>query len=142
MLWEKGYLGDSTLKVLQRMCYLLGVHLGLRGGDEQRCLEYGKQLKLQSTINGEVLILNEYGSKTNSGGLFHRKRNKRENVTIYSNQSNPNRCSVTLYKKYVSLRPKHCTTTAYLWINLKLVTYMLTYPSEGIGLHCILWSRT
>ena len=40
------------------------------------------------------------------------------------------------YKKYVSLRPKHCTTTAYLWINLKLVTYMLTYPSEGIGLHC------
>ena len=114
LLWEKGYLGDNTPKVLQRtLCYLLGVHLGLRGGDEQRCLEFGKQLKLQSTIDGEVLVYCDFGSKTNNGGLFHRKRNKRENVIIYPNQLYPNRCPVNLYKKYVSLRPKHCTTTAF-----------------------------
>ena len=114
LLWARGYLGDDTpKKLLRTICYLLGIHLGLRGGNEHRSLEFGKQIKLTKCGEDDVLIFNESSSKSNNGGLYHRRRNKRENVIIFPNKQSNERCPVRLYKKYVSLRPSFCTTNAF-----------------------------
>ena len=113
-LWRRGILGDSSPKVLLRtVCYLLGINLGLRGGDEHRQLEFAKLLTLEKTSDGEVLTFHDFGSKTFRGGLDHRRRNKRENAKIFENKYNPDRCPIHLYKLYVSLRPEPCTTSAF-----------------------------
>ena len=49
------------------------------------------------------LVYTESGSKNNSGGLHHRKvQNK--SVKVFANISNPKRCVLQLYQKYMSLR--------------------------------------
>ena len=91
----------------------MGINLGLRGGDEHRQLEFAKHLILEKTSDGEVLTFHDFGSKTFRGGLDHRRRNKGENVKIFENKYNPDRCPIRLYKLYVSLRPEPCTTSAF-----------------------------
>ena len=46
----------------------------------------------------------ECGSKNNDGGLKDRKLTNKS-IRVYADTINPSRCVVTLYKKYMSLRP-------------------------------------
>ena len=50
------------------------------------------------------LVYTESGSKNNSGGLHHRKV-QHKSVKVFANISNPKRCVLQLYQKYMSLRP-------------------------------------
>ena len=65
------------------------------------------------------LVYTESGSKNNSGGLHHRKvQNK--SVKVFANISNPKRCVLQLYQKYMSLRPANAPPDVfYLLLYVK-----------------------
>lgn len=64
LLWEKGFLGDSTPHILlDTMLYLCGIHFALRSGEEHRSLQLS-QLELVSRPDGTAhLIYTENFSK-------------------------------------------------------------------------------
>ena len=103
-LWEKGVLGSSSpLQLLRTVFYLNGVHFALRGGSEHRNLRMGEhsQFKIvRDSNNTEFLQYTEDKSKANQGGLIHLKV-KPKVVRAYPNAENPERCIVSLHKKYI-----------------------------------------
>ena len=105
-LWSKGVLGSENAKqLLNTMVYLIGLNFALRGGQEHRTLSSGptSQLKLRSNEHGQYLSYTEDVSKTNQGGLKHRKCSPKS-VVAFENTENPTRYIVKLYEKYIS----HC----------------------------------
>ncbi|ESO94813.1 hypothetical protein LOTGIDRAFT_161064 [Lottia gigantea] len=86
ILWSKGLLGESNpQQLLDTLLFLFGLHFALRAAEEFKCIE-------------DV-------SKTNQGGLDHRKVSPK--MTRAYEYSNPLRCPVRLYEKYIALRPKN-----------------------------------
>ena len=101
-LWECGYLGSDTLqKLLDTVLYLLGLHFALRAGEEHRKLRLGENSKIVIKNDEEGRRYLEYiedVSKSNRGGLLHRKVNPK--VTIaYEDTEQPERCPVNIYCK-------------------------------------------
>ena len=113
-LWEKGALGDHSPQVLLDTVLLLcGINFALRSGEEHRSLQT-TQFKLVEPVNGTpYLIYYENSSKNNAGGLSDRKVEPKC-VTHYANDTNPHRCLVVLYKKYLEHRPDMKETAFYL----------------------------
>jgi hypothetical protein len=107
ILWEKGVLGsDRPQQLLDTMLYLFGLHFALHAGKEHRNLRLGQysQISLHTAESGpEYLIYTEDTSKTNQGGLTHRKI-ARKVTQAYANALQPERCPVQLYRKYINLR--------------------------------------
>ena len=105
-LWEEGSLGDSSpQQLLDTLVYCLGLNLALRSGKEHRDLRPDMFELIQEPYSDLNLLYTESGSKNHTGGLNDRKvANK--TVKIFGNLENPKRCVITLYKKYMSLRPK------------------------------------
>lgn len=105
MLWESGFLGEANGKQLvDTMVYLFGIHFALRGGKEHRRLRFTNSQITQGT-NEEGQKFLEYRedvSKTNSGGLAHRKVGGKT-TRAYENSDDPTRCIVRLFNKYISL---------------------------------------
>ena len=105
-LFQSGILGEeSPLQLLRTVIYMLGMHCALRGGvehnnlrrpgcDSQISIEFDKRGK-QCMVYCEDLL-----QKTNQGGLICKNRNKI--VHIYP-ASNPTRCPIRLYRKYIGL---------------------------------------
>ena len=114
ILWDKGILGCSTPQVLlDTMLFLCGLHFALRSGEEHRGLLLS-QFELKCPPDGnDHLIYTENTSKNNQGGLLHRKV-KPKVVTCYANKTNPDRCLVNLFKKYISVRPAMDSEVFYL----------------------------
>ncbi len=106
MLWENGILGDhSPQQLVDTVLYLNGIHFALRGGLEHRGLAIGRQITgphVDTEIGKQYLLFREEVSKTNSGGLKHRKRIPKV-TRAYANNAEPERCLVRLYLKYISL---------------------------------------
>lgn len=119
-MWESGILGDSNPKQLvDTLLYMLGVHFALRAVKEHRALRVGprSQFAIKFDRQGDRYYL-EYTedlSKTNQGGLEHRKVTKKVSCA-YENSAEPDKCVVHLYRKYVSLRPSDpkCPPDLYL----------------------------
>lgn len=107
MLWDQGQLGtDTPGQLLNTMIYLNGLHFALRGGNEHRKLR-AKNPQITGPHSDPVTGLKylqycEDTSKTNCGGLKHRKSAPKRTVA-YENSENKNRCIVAVYEKYTSL---------------------------------------
>jgi integrase len=117
-MWELGVLGDDTpQKLLDTVLYFFGIHFALRAGQEHRNLRFqNSQISVETDSEGHrYLLYTEDISKNRQGGLKHRLV-KPKSVRAYENNSNPNRCIVRLYLKYLSHRPTDakCSPAFYL----------------------------
>ena len=103
-MWESNILGEENGKQLvETLVYLFGLHFALRGGKEHRRLRcVNPQVVLKYDKKGKkYLQYTEDVSKTNAGGLTHRKTTPKS-TCAYENLD-PTRCIVRLYEKYCSL---------------------------------------
>ena len=119
LLWEKGVLGDGDPQTLiDTILFLCGIHFALRSGQEHRDLKIS-QFEVQVDQDGATYLLyTENISKNNQGRLTHRKI-KQKTVPCYRNISNPERCLVRKFQKYLAHRPADCDDIFYL-TSLKL----------------------
>ena len=110
-MWEKGILGEETPdKLRSTVLFLLGIHCGLRAGDEHYALcressQKPSQLTFERSPNGKRCLVyrEDTVTKTNDGGLNSMKKDRKE-VWVYPIE-NVNRCTVRLVDKYISLLP-------------------------------------
>ena len=105
ILWEKGLLGSQSPQVLlDTLVYLIGLCFAIRGGEHRKLRHDPSQIQLVDSYSGECLVFTEHVSKTNQGGLLHRKKAPKK-VIHHENIRNPDRCLVRLYKLYNSKCP-------------------------------------
>ena len=98
------------MKKVQQFCsklYMLGLHLALRGGVEHIRLRrpgFNSQIVVNLDDKGREMLLytEDHLQKANQGSLGMDYSSKK--VQVYSS-SNPSRCPVRLYKKYIGLLP-------------------------------------
>lgn len=104
LLWEKGILGiHNGTSLLRTVFYLIGVHFGIRGGQEHRLLTK-RNFSFHFDLDGkEYIQYTECQTKTNQGGIKHRKIEKHSARAYASTQ--PERCPVNVLKRYISLCP-------------------------------------
>ena len=88
-LWEKGVLGDhSPQSLVDTMLFLCGLNFALRSGQEHRSVQ-SSQLRLTKSATGTMqLEYIENYSKTNAGGLAHRKVQPKH-IIHHANDANP-----------------------------------------------------
>lgn len=108
-MWQDGILGDANPKQLvETLLFQIGMHFALRAGSEHRNLRVGERsqfaIKYDKEADLEFLEYCEDTSKSNQGGLKHRKISKKV-VRAYENKTCPERCIVRLYRKYLEHRP-------------------------------------
>ena len=122
-LWSKGVLGnDNPKQLMNTLFFYAGKLFGLRGGKEQRELEWGKQIKLMYTEQGEILVYKSLYAKNFTGGLKQKDIHPKE-VKVFPNNDNEKRCFVKLYKQYARLRPQSKKSSAfYLKPKIKYTT--------------------
>ena len=132
-LWEKNILGDTDPTVLLRTIFFCcGKFFGLRGGREHRELQFGVQIQLLMTEQGEALLYSNKHSKNFTGGL-KQCRIKPKNIKIFQNKENPKRCLIRLYKLYASKRPTNCKVTAFYLKAKTNWTDDSWYESTAVG---------
>lgn len=102
-LWQK-VLGDGNpLQLVRTLFYLNGLHFALRGGEEHSGLTM-EQFSIQEKNGQKCLVFKETTSKTNQGGLKCRRIQPKE-VIHFANESNPDRCHVRIFERFLSVRP-------------------------------------
>ena len=139
LLWEKGILGDHTPQaLLNAVFYLNGINFALRSGDEHRQLNFKDcQIKVMEIPNERpYLHYIETVSKNNQGGLKGRRNSVKE-VKQHSNESNPSRCPVRLFKLYNNLCPKNRPEGAFYLQPLRNTTSDCWFSVKAMG-HCAL----
>ena len=144
-LWRRGFLGDDTPdKLRTTVFYQLGLKCCLRGVGEHydlRCDHPDKlsQLTFERDSKGvRCLVYREdCVTKTHDGGLKDMRR-ERKVVWVYPNVKQPERCTVTLVDKYVSLCPIdfHKKANFYLQSRNK-ITPCCWYAREVLGVNSI-----
>ncbi len=116
-MWKNGILGEENpIQLCHTVMYLLGLGFALRGGDEHQNLcapGFNPQIIVQKGKGHKFLLYQEdRKSKTNQGGIFHRKYQP-QTAQIYENSENSDRCLVRLFEKYTSLLPAGKTNAFY-----------------------------
>ena len=145
-MWEQGILGEETPdKLRSTVLFLLGIHCGLRVGDEHYALRresIGKpsQLTFERSPNGKRCLVyrEDCVTKTNDGGLNSLKKDRKE-VWVYPSE-NVKRCAVRLVDKYISLLPpvgpktKKCN---FYLRSLECPNPVQWYGEQVIGRHSL-----
>ena len=112
-LWDKSVLGNSNPEVLLRTTfYLIGLNFGMRAGDEHRKLSSTNFSFHTDSEGREYLLYSEGVSKTNQGGLKHRKLTPRSS-RAYANVECPERCVVRIVDTYMKRCPKDSLLNAF-----------------------------
>ena len=132
-LWIRGCLGeDKPQQLLDTMIYCLGLNLALRSGKEHRDLRADMLEVIECPASQPYILYTESGSKNHTGGLRERKV-KNKSVKIFSNQDNPARCVVRLYKKFMSLRPQNAPQDILYFTPLKDPLPNCWYSLKPVG---------
>ena len=125
-LWDRGFLGSDTPdKLRTTVFYQLGLKCCLRGVGEHYYLrrdipEKSSQLSFQRDSKGvRCLVYTEDSvTKTHDGGLRDMRRDRKV-VWVHPNVSQPERCTVMLVDKYVSLCPSDFHKKANFYLQSK-----------------------
>lgn len=118
LLWTKKALGGHTSRALiDTLVFYNGLHFALRSGKEHRDLNIDQIKVKEPNENTEFYVLeyHENVSKTNFGGLKHRRVEPKivRHVDTMSIR-NPERSHALLLKKYLELRPSNSPPAFYL----------------------------
>ena len=132
-LWNEGILGDNTPeKLLDTLVVCFGLNLALRSGKEHRSLRPDMLVLKEPTDSKPYIVYSECGSKNNPGGMKHRKVTNKV-VKIYLNDTDPNRCVIQLYKKYMALRPANAPDDAFYLQPLRKPLPDCWYQAKPVG---------
>ena len=142
-LWKEGILGEnSPQKLRNTVLFLLGINLMLRVVDEHYHLRREmptecSQLQFRKSSEGiRCLVYQEdCVSKTHDGGISDRKSDRKE-VWIYPH-INPERCTIRLVEKYLSLCPPYYVKNNFYLQCLQKPTPKQWYGQQVIGVHTI-----
>lgn len=139
ILWEKNILGSANAQqLLDTTVYLVGLNVALRAGQEHRNLRIGEHSQLMlktSRVDGRrYLQYREDISKCVTGGLKSRKTAPKI-VSAYENPTYPERCIVSLYEKYISLRPNNAKSSAFYLRPSKFSSPDKWYDDAPVGVH-------
>lgn len=138
-LWRNGTFGSSNPRqLISTLIYHFGLHLSLRAGQEHRDLEFGEnsQLRLGSENGQEFLEYTERISKNKRFGL-KATRLEPKVTRIYGNLDKPERCVLTIYKKYVEHRPETVKCSAFYLTPNNEVKNNVWYKDCPMGIHTI-----
>ena len=111
LLWSLGLLGSHSPQVLlNTIVFQLGLTCALRAGKEHRSLRsipFKSQFEILYNSSGSTFLryTEDFGLKTNKGGLKHRKLDVKS-VDVFQHSS-IERCPVRLFLKYLSLLPRN-----------------------------------
>ena len=135
LLWAKGLLGDETPKILlDTVVFYNGLYFALRSGREHRQLRHSPCQVEVVEKPGErpYLLYHEDTSKNHPGGLKGRKTTPKV-VVHHSNTENPERCFVTLFKKYRQLCPKDPVANSFYLQPSRTPTDTCWYTRQPLG---------
>jgi hypothetical protein len=138
-LWNTGLLGSGSPKQLQQtIIFLMGIHLGLRASTEHKQLTFGNnsQLRLETKDEQETLVYTETVSKNKNFGL-KQSRMEPKVVRILPNTARPERCLVSLYKKYLSHRPPTESDGPFHLSSKPSPKGSVWYKRQPLGIHQI-----
>lgn len=137
LMWSHGVLGDKdSTTLIQTLLYLNGLHFALRSGQEHRSLTVDQIRVIKPTTENDYYVLEyiETTSKTNNGGLKHRKIEPKKVKHIDINSiENPSRSHALFLLKFLDLRPHNCPTNAFYLTPIKSRTSGNWYKSTPIG---------
>lgn len=132
-LWQKQVLGvDTGKRLLRAIFYIIGVYFGIRGGREHRKLT-SQNFSIHTDVDGhEYVQYKESVSKTNQGGIKHRKLDSHTS-TAYANSDDSSRCPVAIFRKYLSQCHAESLKTAFYLKPLEKPTTKLWFGKQPIG---------
>ena len=120
-MWSSGQFGDGDPRNLIRTVWiLLSLVFGLRARDEARQMQWGDVTLHKDHDGNEHLEFQERATKTRTGGAAGGSRSFAPKA--FQNKEKPDRCPVSLYKKYKDRRPASAcsdTSSFFLAINHK-----------------------
>lgn len=135
LLWTKGLLGgDTPQSLLDTVVFYNGIYFALRSGREHRQLRnFPCQIDVvEKPGERPYLLYHEDTSKNHQGGLKGRKIMPKV-VEHHSNIDNPDRCFVTLFKKYRRLCPDDPIDNGFYLQPSRSPTDTCWYTKQPIG---------
>ena len=115
------------------MVFLCGMYFALRSGQEHRDLQFNQIELIEPPDNSPpYLVYTENISKNNTAGMAQRKLQQKQ-VMHHFNSSNPSRCFVQLFKKYVQHCPKERKSNCFYLTALKKPRGDVWYSDTPVG---------
>ena len=135
LLWTKCLLEGKTSKMLlDTVVFYNGLYFALQSGREHRQLRHSScQVKVvEKPGERPYLLYHKDTSKNHLGGLKGRKTTPKV-VVHHSNTKNPERCFVTLFKKYRKLCPDDPVANAFYLQPSRSPTETCWYTRQPLG---------